>query len=105
MIHELKIHSSFFAEIVKLNKRFEVRKNDRDFQVGDFLALNEIDEGEYTGRTALVRVTYILDDCNFCKPGTVIMSIGPCVIRDDSKRDLFVRGEGAGMQVLDRIAE
>lgn len=102
MIHELKIHSKFFPQVVNLDKRFEVRKNDRNFQDGDFLALNEIDEnGAYTGQSILVRVTYILNDSFYCKDNMVIMSIEPCAVRDEGKRDAFGCGE-MKMQVLSR---
>lgn len=103
MIHELKIHSNFFSQVVKLDKRFEVRRNDRNFHEGDFLALNEIDEnGVYTGQSVLVRVTYILNDSFYCKDNMVIMSIEPCGVRDEGKRDVFTGGE-MKMQVLNRI--
>lgn len=42
MIHQLKIDSQYFSKIIKGEKTFEVRKNDRDFHVGDYLGLNEI---------------------------------------------------------------
>lgn len=102
MIHELKIHSNFFSQVVNLDKRFEVRKNDRNFHEGDFLALNEIDEnGAYTGQSVLVRVTYILNDSFYCKDDMVIMSIEPCAVRDEGKRDMFAGGE-MKMQVLSK---
>lgn len=42
MIHQLKCDSKFFEDVASRKKTFEVRKNDRDFNVGDFLALNEL---------------------------------------------------------------
>lgn len=42
MIHQLKIESAFFEDVISGKKTFEIRKNDRDFMVGDFLALNEL---------------------------------------------------------------
>ena len=64
MIHQLKIESQFFEEIVKGEKTFEVRENDRDFQKGDYLGLNEITshpcnvtgEDKETGNFVLVKV-------------------------------------------------
>lgn len=76
MIHQLKIKRSFFIDILYNRKRFEVRYNDRNFQVGDFLGLNEVDEdNRETGHCVIVRVLDVLDDPEYCKPGYVIMSI------------------------------
>ena len=63
-------------------KTFEARRDDRGFRAGDYLALNEwkADAGEYTGRCCLVRVTEILADEEYCKPGFVIMAFEPCSI-------------------------
>ena len=82
MIHELKILPNYFEEVICGAKTFEVRKNDRDFKVGDMLALNEYDadKKEYTGNSCLVYVDYILKDENYCKNGFVIMAIKPCEI-------------------------
>lgn len=41
MIHQLKCEAKYFEEICSGQKTFEVRKNDRNFHVGDYLALNE----------------------------------------------------------------
>lgn len=76
MIHQLKIKRSYFADILYNRKRFEVRYNDRGYQVGDFLGLNEVDEdNRETGHCVIVRVLDVLDDPDYCKPGYVIMSI------------------------------
>ncbi|PRS74382.1 RNA-binding protein [Bacillus sp. GBSW2] len=40
-------------------KGFEIRKNDREFQVGDILRLREYKDGQYTGRLVLGRITFI----------------------------------------------
>ena len=75
MIHALKTEHDFFVSVLDGEKTFEVRNNDRDFRVGDYLALNELDERKngYTRDSILVRVTYLLDDKRFCKDGYVIM--------------------------------
>ena len=41
--HELKCHPMYFSRIVSGQKTFEVRKNDRNFQVNDILILQEYD--------------------------------------------------------------
>lgn len=82
MIHELKTLPIYFEEVICGSKSFEVRKNDRNFKVGDMLALNEYDaeKKEYTGNSCLVYVDYILKDDNYCKNGFVIMAIKPCTV-------------------------
>lgn len=63
--HDLKIRSEYFDSVAVGNKRAEIRFNDRDYHVGDFLTLNEIDESAvdhetnhhgYTGRSITVVV-------------------------------------------------
>ena len=75
--HELKIWPEFFKQIRNGRMKFQLRRNDRDFQVGDELLLKEWDPehhdgtiptggkrpfkvGDYTGRELLVRVDYIM---------------------------------------------
>lgn len=71
-IHELKTLPKYF-ELVKMGiKNFEVRKNDRDFEVGDLLLLREW-SGEYSGRQRCREIGYILDDESYCKEGYVIL--------------------------------
>ena len=61
-LHELKIYPKYFEEVLNGNKQFEIRRNDRDFQVGDNIYLREWDNIKYSGRTIYVEITYILDD-------------------------------------------
>lgn len=90
MIHQLKIESRFFEDIIKCTKTFEVRKNDRDFHKGDYLGLNEItphacngsEEHKETGNFVLVKVLDVFEDNRFIKDGYVIMSIRPCAIKE-----------------------
>lgn len=44
--HELKLHPKYFNRILTGQKTFEIRKNDRDFQIGDRLILREYDPEE-----------------------------------------------------------
>jgi ASC-1-like (ASCH) protein len=59
--HDLKIHPEYYKAVVTGKKTFEIRKNDRDYHVGDKLFLNEFDpiKEEYTGRRTRVIVTYL----------------------------------------------
>ena len=58
--HELKIFARWFDDVKSGKKRFELRKADRDYEVGDFLCLREFENGKYTGREVTVMITYIL---------------------------------------------
>lgn len=60
--HELKIHPKYFCEVLKGNKTFEVRKNDRNFQAGDTILLREFDGITYSGQTLVIRIKYLLND-------------------------------------------
>lgn len=61
MTHELKILPDYFDPIMEGTKTFEVRKNDRDFNVGDDLWLREWTSLRgYTGRETCVEVSYLL---------------------------------------------
>jgi hypothetical protein len=73
--HTLKIIPEYYRAIERGDKTFEVRKNDRNFQVYDILELKEFFGGEYSGRYINAEVTYILDDQEYCKEGYVIMGI------------------------------
>lgn len=60
MTHKLKILPIYFREVESGNKKFELRKFDRPFSVGDELILREYDCFKYTGRAVRVLVTYML---------------------------------------------
>lgn len=77
-IHKLKIRPEYFKAVLSGEKKFEIRKNDRDFNVGDYLVLREYTENAYTGKQAIFKVTYILADPEFLMPGYVALSIQHC---------------------------
>lgn len=81
--HRLKINSRFFKEVYDLKKNFEIRFDDRQFKVGDYLILQEITETpegsfEYTGGEIVATISYILRAEDFpagLKEEYVILSI------------------------------
>jgi len=77
MTHELKTLTQYFNEVRNGNKTFEVRFNDRNFQVGDILILKNYDGEKYLGDEIKVKVSYILDNSDFCKDGYVVLGIKP----------------------------
>lgn len=62
-IHTLKIMPQYFTAVVENRKTFELRQNDRDYQVGDLLLLKEFFNNEFTGNEIVREVTYVLKDC------------------------------------------
>ena len=75
-IHELKICPLYYIEVVNQAKKFEIRKNDRSFEVGDALILREYVQGSgYTGRKCYTIIDYILSDFIGLSDGYVAMSI------------------------------
>lgn len=75
--HLLKIYPMYFKEILWNKKTFEIRKNDRDYKVGDILVLQEFDAAsqEYTGNKLEVEVTYLLQNTDYLQEGYVCMGI------------------------------
>lgn len=59
--HFIKIAPDYFKSVINRSKKCEIRKNDRRYRVGDLVVLQEFNQKEqvYTGRTALVEITYI----------------------------------------------
>lgn len=85
MHHDLKIWPQFYKRVADGSKTFEIRNNDRDFQLGDTITLKEYDPkpinptGDepkgYTGSKDLgpFRIGYIVS----LDRGTVVFSIIP----------------------------
>ncbi|MGV8611086.1 DUF3850 domain-containing protein, partial [Pseudomonas aeruginosa] len=61
--HYLKIYPEFFSAVCTGVKRAELRKNDRDYRVGDTLHLMETPRGSchQTGEFINVKITHITD--------------------------------------------
>lgn len=73
----LKLVQPYYSQIEQRIKPFEVRKNDRNYEVGDVLFLQEWipEEERYTGSWIQREITYIFDDPNYVKEGFVILGI------------------------------
>jgi hypothetical protein len=66
--HRIKTLSPYFRDVKSGRKNFELRKNDRDYQIGDIVILeewipDEIFTGGYTGQVLAMRIKYILSNC------------------------------------------
>jgi ASC-1-like (ASCH) protein len=79
MIHDLKCSKPYFEAVATGIKRFELRLNDRNYKVGDLLRLKEYCSfcQDYTGRSVIVSVLYILNLSEFQgnTDNMIIMSI------------------------------
>lgn len=77
--HELKTESKYFKAVCDGKKCFEVRKDDRDFKVGDYLKLIEYKDGRNQYAECSVKITYILgredDEKIYVPDGYVILGI------------------------------
>ena len=63
MTHKLKVLIPYFVAIENHDKNFELRLNDRNYQVGDNVILEEWTGQCYTTRTAVRSIKYVLKDC------------------------------------------
>lgn len=98
-VHDLKCQVPHWEAINDNRKRFEIRKNDRDYRIGDVLILREFEMVEddsdrpvsnrHTGRVCQRTVTYVLPGGQFgLAEGFVALSLveeptpggTPCVV-------------------------
>lgn len=59
--HDIRIEREFFNQICLNIKTFEIRRNDRDFSVGDSVKLKEFHDERETGAFLIIVITYITD--------------------------------------------
>lgn len=66
-IHSLKTWMPYFQDVLDQKKNFEIRINDREFKVGDWLDLHEYDSDKKlkTGRRTHRIITYMLEGGEF----------------------------------------
>lgn len=78
--HELKILPEYFKAQEDGIKNFEIRKNDRNYKVGDNLVLWEYnpETKKKTEKVKVVKITYITDYKQ--KDGYVVLGTKPCDI-------------------------
>lgn len=75
MIHEIKILPEYFEAVWTGKKKFEVRKNDRDYHVGDTVVLKEWNGESFTGYAVTKRISYMLSSVDGIKEGYCVFGI------------------------------
>jgi hypothetical protein len=76
--HELKAWPEYFDAVFERRKPFEVRKNDRDFKVGDIIVLRRFDpdKNKYTGGICGREITYLMEGGKFgIDPDYVVLGL------------------------------
>ncbi|WP_460293781.1 DUF3850 domain-containing protein [Clostridium tertium] len=88
-MHELKILPQYFNDVKSEKKSFELRKNDRDFEIEDILILKEFNPHEkyetmkddvysnFSGKKALRQIIYILTDIEGLNKDYAILGVEP----------------------------
>lgn len=66
-IHELKIHLNYYNSVYSGKKTFELRKNDRGFEVGDLIQFRVLGKNLFGLENSILApemyvITYILKD-------------------------------------------
>lgn len=76
-IHNLKINKKYFMDIYSGIKTFEIRYNDRNYQVGDIIQFSVINDAKEVFMQPVTKyiITYILDYPEALKPGYIILGI------------------------------
>ena len=80
--HVVKSWPTFFSAIVEGSRTHELRRDDRDFRVGDLIELHEyeFDIARYTGRTCLVGITSITSASEPCAVSEVALHKDFCIL-------------------------
>jgi len=75
MTHELKILPENYEAVMYGIQTFDGRKNDRGFQLGDYIKYKECTRKNFTGRELMVEITFIAMDAP-----TFGLKMGYCAI-------------------------
>lgn len=74
-VHEVKTSPTFFQAAMSGKKRFELRKNDRGYHVGDTLIQKEFKDNAYTGYELTQEIVYVLEDFTGLEEGFCILGV------------------------------
>ncbi len=106
MIHELKILPEWFEDVTQQKKTFEIRKNDRNYSVGDTLVLREWYKGKYTGlvnsRINELATTDAIPIPEGVTNGDMIQNMFPNLRVEDNGGPIYLHYPDGGWIVFDR---
>ena len=100
--HFLKTDPKWFGKAAMETKRFEIRADDRGFEVGDRVVLMEYDRasGEYTGNWTVGTVTCIVRAQDFpdgLKEGYCVLGLSYRVLYGRSMDEMLAHAEEQGV--------
>lgn len=81
--YEVKSWPAFFSKMISGEKKHDMRdKRDREYKVGDSMLLREYDPfgGGYTGRWAVVEITYITSNVTPCAMSSAALDNDFCIL-------------------------
>ncbi len=80
--HHVKSWSQFFYPIKHGLKKHDLRKNDRNYAVGDILVLEEYDMqgGRYTGESVRAQITFITNSQFPCAFSSAVLDKGYAIL-------------------------
>lgn len=73
VIHQIKLEEEFFDDALSGRKSFELRKNDRNYEEGDVLEMEEVKDGAKTGRKCSKRIVYMMENFEGLENGYCIL--------------------------------
>jgi Domain of unknown function (DUF3850) len=81
-IHQVKSWSHLFDAIVSGAKAYDLRKNDRNYQIGDELVLARYDNiaGRFTGDVCKRTVSYITSSTTPCAVSSAVLPNEYCIL-------------------------
>jgi len=80
--HHLKSWPQYFGPISEGRRTHELRRNDRGFEVGDFIVLEEFDpvKQEYTGKRCEVEITSMTSTSQPCAMSSEALDPAFCIL-------------------------
>lgn len=80
-IHNVKCDEPYFSSVLAGKKSFELRKDDRNYQVGDYFCLQRTESGKITdaAENIMAEIVYKLSGFDGLSEGYCILGIRVCV--------------------------